>query len=1113
MSMYTLISLGSDGTEQSEAIDPRYLLVIEAEAGVSYRVVNSETGQAPGLQRLHRREGDLLIEGDGDALVRIIGFFSVPLQATYQATDELVIDAEQVGSEESGDGVVWDAVDGGGVCFFAAAAVAAGAAASSSSGSAGAGAGGGSAGAAGAGAAGAAGASSGVMASIASAVASNVGVAAAAAAAAAAATAAAIAEDDPDQGVLNIVPVAGPFTGNANIALYDQNGEQLLLEVVEHNFGNAPFMFTLPENYLGPLLVVISEANGYEPDFIDEATGEARNLGGSLRAIVNVTDASERQVSITPLTELAVRVADIEAGETLTVEDLVANTRIGEIFGVEDITAVVTDIFNENYDETDGLNGAEHYGQLLASISGVATGSDLSYAIDQLQSYIEGSADDLEVDQQLFVVLREAAEFFEAGVNAELAAVTAVSSPVAPRIAATQLPQLVNGSVVNRDFLEQGVTIDVDLDSIAAAGDVVTLYWGAQSLDYTLTSEDVVAATISLQVEQTLILQQGNGAIEVAVAFDGVQRPLTTIVDVDVDAPVLQPLEVSYSELRSAESTLGTVTQPEGNIQLLDGWAFVDSDAAISGDGFFQIDPTGKISLTAEGLASPVNDYESLPNNFYYQIKAKDNNGNWSAPVSVSFSVADVNEPPTALTLTTLANDLTENTDTATRIKLADIVITDDALGNNSLTLSDTAHFEIFEGALYLKADVELDYEALPSLPLTVTASDSSAEGSTAATANYVLNISDVNEAPASLSFATVVTELSEDSDTSVRIKLADIAITDDALGNNSVTLSNASHFEVIEGVLYLKAGASLNYEALASHSITVSASDSTVEGSATVTANYTLAIADVNEAPTALNLENQVNRLPFNADTSVPIRVADISIVDDALGNNVVSLSGVDQNLFEVIGDGLYLSSGTILDDSVQSEFNLTVDVRDESLSSELSEDFSLTLAPPEVYFNLSSANFTVGDITIASGQSSSIAETRSFQADTSYSIYIVVNSSGTSWTGLDAEAKWDGVSNLGPDDKIILTTFTGGIINVVAGRDAFDNAVLAELSGSQMRFSQGPTDSWMQHILVSSSGNIIKYVDHYDHTHYRQTLDLWQGAVNWSNGPLVSLSANALV
>ena len=58
-------------------------------------------------------------------------------------------------------------------------------------------------------------------------------------------------------------------------------------------------------------------------------------------------------------------------------------------------------------------------------------------------------------------------------------------------------------------------------------------------------------------------------------------------------------------------------------------------------------------------------------------------------------------------------------------------------------------------------------------------------------------------------SLTTSLTALPETSDTSRRIKVADIAISDDALGSNVITLegADASSFEVDGTELFLKAG------------------------------------------------------------------------------------------------------------------------------------------------------------------------------------------------------------------------------------------------------------------------------------------------------------------
>jgi len=94
-------------------------------------------------------------------------------------------------------------------------------------------------------------------------------------------------------------------------------------------------------------------------------------------------------------------------------------------------------------------------------------------------------------------------------------------------------------------------------------------------------------------------------------------------------------------------------------------------------------------------------------------------------------------------------------------------------------------------------------------------------------------------------------------------------------------------------------------------------------------TADYTLLITDVNEAPTVA-LVTIITTLPEDADTSVRIKVADIIVTDDALGSNTLSLSGADAAQFEIVGLELYLRAGVILDYETQTQLNVTVEISD---------------------------------------------------------------------------------------------------------------------------------------------------------------------------------------
>ena len=102
-----------------------------------------------------------------------------------------------------------------------------------------------------------------------------------------------------------------------------------------------------------------------------------------------------------------------------------------------------------------------------------------------------------------------------------------------------------------------------------------------------------------------------------------------------------------------------------------------------------------------------------------------------------------------------------------------------------------------------------------------------------------------------------------------------------------------------------------------------------------------------LNKAPTTLELTDDTTSLVENTDTSQPIKLADISITDDALGSNIITLSGDDAAAFEVSGNALLLKAGTTLDFETKSSYNINVNVADLDLttSTPISTPFSLTL------------------------------------------------------------------------------------------------------------------------------------------------------------------------
>jgi hypothetical protein len=106
-----------------------------------------------------------------------------------------------------------------------------------------------------------------------------------------------------------------------------------------------------------------------------------------------------------------------------------------------------------------------------------------------------------------------------------------------------------------------------------------------------------------------------------------------------------------------------------------------------------------------------------------------------------------------------------------------------------------------------------------------------------------------------------------------------------------------------------------------------------------------------LNAPPTALALTNAVTSLAENISTEARIKVADITISDDGLGTNAITLAGADAASFEVIGGGLFLKAGTALDFETQSSLAVTVTARDPSLlgSTPVSAGFTLAITDVE--------------------------------------------------------------------------------------------------------------------------------------------------------------------
>ncbi len=301
---------------------------------------------------------------------------------------------------------------------------------------------------------------------------------------------------------------------------------------------------------------------------------------------------------------------------------------------------------------------------------------------------------------------------------------------------------------------------------------------------------------------------------------------------------------VTFSTVQTVAGVLGNDIEPDSgplNATLVGGNPANAKSFSFNSDGSFVYTP---------------NDYFAGIDTFTYQASdgALDSN-----LVTVTITVNDINSAPT-LTITPVTVTLPENTSTTTSIKVADVVINDDALGTNNLTLmgADAALFELQAGGteLHLRAGVVLDFETNPVLDVNVVVDDPGIGGTAEDTKAYALSITDSNEA-ATLTITPVIVTMPENTNTTTSIKVADVVINDDALGTNNLTLTgaDAALFELQAGSteLHLKAGVVLDFETNPVLDVNIVVDDPGIGSTSEDTVAFSITILDAHDVATGI--------------------------------------------------------------------------------------------------------------------------------------------------------------------------------------------------------------------------------------------------------------------
>ncbi|MCP9903797.1 DUF4114 domain-containing protein [Cyanobium sp. BA5m-21] len=369
---------------------------------------------------------------------------------------------------------------------------------------------------------------------------------------------------------------------------------------------------------------------------------------------------------------------------------------------------------------------------------------------------------------------------------------------------------------------------------------------------------------------------------------------------------------------------------------------------------------TAPLDLTAEQLAS-------------IDLQLAFSDGKAAAVFSPQLIL--INVAPTALSLANITPSLAENTSTASRIKVADIVIADDNLGTNVISLSgpDAASFEVVGAALFLKAGIALNFEAKTSYALTVRVVDPALAGSTPLSANYSLAITDINEVPGINTVSTIVSVTLPNGD--VRPITVSINNADLVAGTNLSVISNlginASGLTSLAELGITRNGTGLDFQLRVDRGT-----------SASVNALLELAAADLLPQLTnpsgarradrkllfyAVNSAGAISPLTYDPITGAGARFLDFN--NDGTADSL-ALSLIDGGY----GDKDRLANGFIDDPSVAGFVDLT-NLR---------------------FSNAGSGTVTIGDPTNAAPASVSLRAALSSRASSSNEIgYVVINAS----------------------------------------------------------------------------------------------------------------------
>jgi len=319
-----------------------------------------------------------------------------------------------------------------------------------------------------------------------------------------------------------------------------------------------------------------------------------------------------------------------------------------------------------------------------------------------------------------------------------------------------------------------------------------------------------------------------------------------------------------------------------------------------------------------------------------------------------AFSLLQDNQPPTVSLINTTTT-FPEDRDTSSAIIVADIVVTDDTIGTNDLTVSgtDAAMFEIVGMQLRLKAGAVLDFETNPDLDVTVEVDDVTVGATPDDTAPLSISITDVNDAPVITSNGggpTAAINAAENQTSVTTVTWTDQDIPADSI-TYSLSGDDAALFSIdASGVLTFVAAPDFetptDFDADGVYDVTVTVDDN---AGSTDTQDIAVTVTGVNEAVVITSNGGGPTAAINAAENQSAVTTVTWTDPDVPADSITYSLSGDDAALFSIDAFGVLtfiaapdFESSTDFD--ADGVYDVTVTVDDNAGSTD-SQDIAVTV------------------------------------------------------------------------------------------------------------------------------------------------------------------------